>query len=258
MIIGIDLGTTNSLVACWRDGEARLIENPLGKSLTPSVVGLDDQGLVLVGEAARNRLQTHPSLTTGNFKRYMGTDKVVKLGTRKFRAEELASLLLKALKADAEACLGEPVDEAVISVPAYFSDAQRKATKTAGRLAGLKVDRIINEPTAAAIAYGLHQAEQDSTFLVFDLGGGTFDVSILELFDGVMQVHASTGDNYLGGEDFTDCLVEHFKAEHGFPTRKGAAGTSKLRQLFTKDEKPLQGDDIARLQHAAPSTVNVS
>ena len=251
MIIGIDLGTTNSLVGYWRDGEAYLIANLLGKYLTPSVVGLDDHGQVIVGEVARNRLQTHPALTSANFKRDMGTQKVAQLGDQTFRAEELSSLLLKALKADAEDFFGEPVAAAVISVPAYFSDAQRKATRNAGRLAGLQVDRIINEPTAAAIAYGLHQAEQDSTFLVFDLGGGTFDVSILELFDGVMQVHASTGDNHLGGEDYSNALAGHFMAEHGLTTGSDASGTAKLRQLFSNNGSGLQNDELARLQHAA-------
>jgi molecular chaperone HscC len=214
MIVGIDLGTTNSLVAVWREGATHLIDNALGELLTPSVVGLDDEGHVLVGKAARERLQTHPGTTTALFKRHMGSAHEVKLGSRSYRPEELSALVLKSLKADVERAFGEPVTEAVISVPAYFSDAQRKATRVAGELAGLKVDKLINEPTAAALAYGLHQKEGETSFLVFDLGGGTFDVSILELFDGVMEVRASAGDNFLGGEDFDQVLLEHFVALH--------------------------------------------
>lgn len=209
MIVGIDLGTTNSLVAAFRNGKAELIPNALGEYLTPSVVGLGNEGRIIIGAAARERLVTHPELTTANFKRYMGTRRSIALGTHLFRPEELSALVLKSLKADAEAYLGETVTEAVITVPAYFSDAQRKATKAAGELAGLKVERLLNEPTAAAMAYGLHQ-KSDQRFLVFDLGGGTFDVSILELFDGIMEVHASAGDNYLGGEDFTEALGQYF------------------------------------------------
>ena len=210
MIVGIDLGTTNSLVAVWRDGQSVLIPNALGEALTPSCVSLDDDGLVLVGRAARERLQTHPERTAANFKRYMGSDKRLTLGDRDFRPEEVSSLVLRSLKADAEAFLGQPVEEAVISVPAYFSDAQRKATRTAGQLAGLRVERLLNEPTAAALAYGLHQRDAETRFLVFDLGGGTFDVSVLEMFEGVMEVRASAGDNYLGGEDFLQALVDLF------------------------------------------------
>lgn len=214
MIVGIDLGTTNSLVAVWREGAPQLVANALGSFLTPSVVGLDDSGQVLVGQVARERLQTHPHLTTALFKRYMGSAHEVRLGQRTFRPEELSALVLKSLKADVERAFGEPVTEAVISVPAYFSDAQRKATRVAGELAGLKVDKLINEPTAAALAYGVHQKEE-TTFLVFDLGGGTFDVSILERFDGVMEVRASSGDNFLGGEDLDDALVQSFLERQG-------------------------------------------
>jgi molecular chaperone HscC len=212
MLVGIDLGTTNSLVAVWREGKAQLVPNALGELLTPSVVGLDDQGRIIVGEVARERLQTHPHLTCALFKRHMGSTWQGRLGDRVFRAEELSALVLRSLREDVERAFGEPVTEAVISVPAYFSDAQRKATRVAGELAGLKVERLINEPTAAALAYGLDQ-QSATTFLVFDLGGGTFDVSILELFDGVMEVRASAGDNFLGGEDFDDALVGHVLAE---------------------------------------------
>lgn len=212
MIVGIDLGTTHSLIAAWRDGAAQLAPNALGEWLTPSVVGLDDEGRVMVGRAARERLQTHPQLTASLFKRYMGSARLTTLGGRQFRPEELSAMVLRSLREDAERHFGEPVEEAVISVPAYFNDAQRKATRIAGELAGLKVERLINEPTAAALAYGLHQRDAASTFLVFDLGGGTFDVSILELFDGVMEVRASAGDNFLGGEDFDTALLQAFVA----------------------------------------------
>jgi molecular chaperone HscC len=184
MIVGIDLGTTHSLVAAWLDGVPRLIPNALGGVLTPSCVGVDEDGSILVGEAARERLQTHPQQTASLFKRYMGSPRSVRLGDRDYRAEELSALVLRSLKADAEAFLGEPVTEAIVTVPAYFSDAQRKATRLAGELAGLKVERLLNEPTAAALAYGLHEAGSETQFLVFDLGGGTFDVSILEMFEG--------------------------------------------------------------------------
>ncbi|WP_248741734.1 MULTISPECIES: molecular chaperone HscC [unclassified Pseudomonas] len=214
MMVGIDLGTTNSLVAVWHDGAPVLVPNALECLLTPSVVGLDDEGRVLVGQAARERLQTHPQLTTALFKRHMGSAQETRLGKRTFRAEELSALVLRSLKEDVERRYGETVTEAVISVPAYFNDAQRKATKIAGELAGLKVERLINEPTAAALAYGLHQRDSASSFLVFDLGGGTFDVSILELFDGVMEVRASAGDNFLGGEDFDNVLIQAFISAH--------------------------------------------
>ncbi len=166
----------------------------------------------MVGRAALERLQTHPQVTASLFKRYMGSARLTTLGNRQFRAEELSAMVLRSLREDAERHFGEPVEEAVISVPAYFSDAQRKATRIAGELAGFKVERLINEPTAAALAYGLHQRDSASTFLVFDLGGGTFDVSILELFEGIMEVRASAGDNYLGGEDFDTLLLQDFVA----------------------------------------------
>ena len=219
MIVGIDLGTTNSLLAVWGPDGPRLIPNSLGEVLTPSCVSLDKDGTVLVGRAARDRLQTHPDLSAAVFKRYMGSDKAIRLGKREFRAEELSALILRSLKEDAEAALGHPVTEAIITVPAYFSDAQRKATRVAGQLAGLKVDRLLNEPTAAALAYGIHLRGMESKFLVFDLGGGTFDVSVLDLFEGVMEVRASAGDNFLGGEDFVHLLVDQFFETAGVPSR---------------------------------------
>jgi len=240
MIVGIDLGTTNSLVAVWKDGAARLIPNALGSYLTPSCVGIDGDGHVLVGEAARERLQTHPGLTAALFKRYMGSARVMRLGDRDFRPEELSALVLRALVDDAEAFLGEPVTEAIITVPAYFSDAQRKATRVAGELAGLKVERLLNEPTAAALAYGMNDSKGETQFLVFDLGGGTFDVSILEMFEGVMEVRASAGDNMLGGEDFAALISdlafargipEAARADASFMQRLGARAEAAKREL---------------------------
>ena len=213
MIVGIDLGTTHSLVGRYGAHGPELFPNALGALLTPSVVSLDDDGNVLVGAAARDRLITHPQSSIATFKRWMGTARETRLGKHQFRPEDLSALILKSLIADAEAATGEKVTEAVISVPAYFGDAQRKATRIAGELAGIKVERLINEPTAAALAYGLQERVDGATFIVLDLGGGTFDVSILEIFDGVMQVHASAGDNRLGGEDFLEALVSLFAAE---------------------------------------------
>ena len=215
MMIGIDLGTTNSLVSCFRNGKAEIIPNRLGKHLTPSVVSVDEEGTVYVGETAKERGVLHPLETVRFFKRSMGTDKEYTLGNQKFRAEELSSLVLRSLKEDAEMYLHEEVTEAIISVPAYFNDLQRKATKTAGELAGLKVSRIINEPTAAAIAYGIGSEDRDARYLVFDLGGGTFDVSILELYGSIMEVHAIAGDIFIGGEDFTSLLCTLYLEKTG-------------------------------------------
>lgn len=209
-VIGIDLGTSNSLAACWTNDGAVIIPNNLGEKLTPSVVGVDDNGEILVGAIAKERLITHPNLTASVFKREMGNDRLIRLGKYRFSPEELSSFILKSLKADVETYLNEEVTNAVISVPAYFNDIQRRATKRAAEFAGMHVERLISEPTAAALAYGLHQQKEDTHFLVFDLGGGTYDVSILEFFEGVMEVHAIAGDNYLGGADFTDALVQHF------------------------------------------------
>ncbi|WP_431100654.1 Hsp70 family protein [Roseateles noduli] len=210
MIVGIDLGTTNSLIAVFRDGRPQLIPNALGDFATPSAVAIDDAGKLITGLAARERAATDPARTAQAFKRLMGTDRTVRLGDRNLRAEELSALVLQSLKADAEAFLGEPVTEAVITVPAYFNEAQRRATRAAGELAGLKVERLLNEPTAAGLAYGLQDRPDNSTFLVFDLGGGTFDVSVLEYFDGVVEVRASAGDTRLGGEDFAHAMGKLF------------------------------------------------
>lgn len=214
MIIGIDLGTTNSLVAYFTEEGPKIIPNRLGRNLTPSVVSVDENGQIFVGETARERMLLYPDTAASVFKRSMGSEKEYKLGEKSFKAEELSSFILRALKEDAESFLGEPVEEAVISVPAYFNDARRKATKRAGEMAGFKVERIISEPTAAAISYGLYQENKNTKFLVFDLGGGTFDVSILELFGNIIEVRAVAGDNFLGGEDFTQKIIELFLQAH--------------------------------------------
>lgn len=210
MIVGIDLGTTNSLVACFTEEGPRVIPNRLGKHLTPSVVSVDAEGNVFVGETAKERMSLYPDTVAQTFKRSMGTERDYVLSGRHFKPEELSALVLRSLKEDAEQFLGEEVTEAVISVPAYFDDKRRKATKRAGELAGLKVERMISEPTAAAVAYGLYDKTKDTRFLVFDLGGGTFDVSILELYHNILEVRAVAGDNYLGGEDFTQVMVKLF------------------------------------------------
>lgn len=257
VIIGIDLGTTNSLVASWNAAQPELIPNVLGNVLTPSVVGFDDDGeTVLVGSEARDRLITKPELTAAVFKRYMGTDRAIRLGARTFRPEELASFLLRALKADAEASLGIAVEEAVITVPAYFSDAQRKATRNAGHLAGLKVDRLLNEPTAAALSYGLHERDSENKFLVFDLGGGTFGISVLELFEGVFEVRASAGDNFLGGEDFDELLAKHFAAHCGFADETFTAPSESklLARIFAEAERikrrlTIEDHAVMKIEH---------
>lgn len=210
MIVGIDLGTTNSLVAYFTEDGPKIIPNRLGKNLTPSVVSVDEEGNVYVGETAKERMSLYPASVAQTFKRSMGTERTYNLSGHVFKPEELSSMVLRALKEDAENYLGEEVTEAVISVPAYFDDKRRKATKRAGELAGLKVERMISEPTAAAVAYGLYDKNQDTRFLVFDLGGGTFDVSVLELYHNILEVRAVAGDNYLGGEDFTQEMAKLF------------------------------------------------
>ena len=253
MIVGIDLGTTNSAIAVWVEGESRLIPNSLGSFLTPSAVSVDDEGHVLVGMTARERQVTHPRATATAFKRWMGTERVTSLGPKhKFRPEELSALVLRSLKADAEAFLNAKVSEAVITVPAYFNDHQRKATRHAGELAGLKVERLLNEPTAAALAHGLHQRSQDTQFLVFDLGGGTFDVSIVEIFEGVIEVRSSAGDNHLGGEDFNQVLIDDFYAA-AFPTeRPRSRDTSEL------NERIREQAERARRQLTKQSTATMT
>lgn len=220
MIIGIDLGTTNSLAACFQEGKAVIIPNRLRGNLTPSVVAVDEDDQILVGETAREYSFLHPERSAEVFKRFMGSERQYELGGHKFKAEDLSALVIRSLKEDAELFLGEPVTEAVISVPAYFDDKRRKAAKLAGELAGLKVERIISEPTAAAITYGLYERTENTRFLVFDLGGGTFDVSILELYGTILEVRAVAGDNYLGGENFTRVLEEEFCQRNGLDWEK--------------------------------------
>ena len=236
MILGIDLGTTNSLVAYFTEDGAKVIPNRLGGNLTPSVVAIDEEGNVLVGETAKEYMLLHPDRAASVFKRDMGSDKEFLLGEKKFLAEELSSMVLRALKEDAEEYLKEEIEEVVISVPAYFNDARRKATKRAGELAGLKVERIISEPTAAAVAYGLYQSKSNTKFLVFDLGGGTFDVSILELFGSILEVHAVAGDNFLGGEDFTDVLVRMF-FDHFRELDEKEVDEKTLKHVYKQAEK---------------------
>lgn len=216
-ILGIDLGTTNSAAAYLADDGPRLIPNAVGEVLTPSVVGMDADGKLLVGRAAKELQVMRPERCAGLFKRAMGTDWSVDLAGRKFSPEELSSLVLRSLKQDAEAYFGHAVERTVITVPAYFNDQQRKATLNAGRIAGFQVERIFNEPTAAALAYGFHEAREDKTLLIFDLGGGTFDVSIVELFEGTLEVKASSGESLLGGEDFTRTLAARVLEGQGYP-----------------------------------------
>lgn len=246
-VVGIDLGTTNSLIAVFEDDGPKLIPNSAGDYLTPSAVGYAEDGTLLIGQAAKDRLVTHPKLTTARFKRQMGTAQIIKLGKETFRAEDLSALILKSLKEDAEVYLGRPVDEAVISVPAYFNDVQRNATMAAAKIAGLKVNRLINEPTAASLAYGVQNRESESRFLVVDLGGGTFDVSILEMFSGVMEVRASAGDAFLGGEDFTDALAHDLAKQIGRdPADMKPDAKARLRRLA--DEMKLQLTDSPELE----------
>lgn len=251
MIIGIDLGTTNSCAAYWKDGSVALIPNRLGQFLTPSAVSLDDGGKLIVGLSARERQSTHPKLTATSFKRYMGTERKITLGKGSYTPEELSSFVLRSIKEDAEVHLGCEVKEAIITVPAYFNDKQRKATRKAGELAGLKVERLVNEPTAAALAYGIHQLENEAQFLVFDLGGGTFDVSVVEIFEGIIEVRASTGDNRLGGEDFNEILmrlfIEKFGDKWNLETRSSDGFRQILRAAAEKARRAFSDNDTATM-----------
>ena len=210
MIVGIDLGTTNSLVGVYQDGQVKLIPNAFGDFLTPSVVALDDNDQIIVGKIAKERLVTHPDKTIAQFKRFMGTSHKILLGNSTYTAEELSSFIIRKLVDDAETFLGEKVDEVIVSVPAYFNDAQRYATKLAGKFAGINIDRIINEPSAAALAKKLESEIDDDSFIVVDFGGGTLDISVVELFDNVVEIVSIAGDNRLGGEDFTATIAEEF------------------------------------------------
>ena len=242
-IIGIDLGTTYSAVAVLEGGEAKIIPNPEGNRTTPSVVAFKGDE-IQVGEVAKRQAITNPN-TVISIKRHMGTDYKVEVNGKKYSPQEISAMILQNLKATAESYLGEKVTKAVITVPAYFNDAQRQATKDAGKIAGLEVERIINEPTAAALAYGLEKTDVDQKVLVFDLGGGTFDVSILELGDGVFEVLATSGDNLLGGDDFDqaiiDYLVEEFKKEQGIDLSKDKMAMQRLKDAAEKAKKDLSG-----------------
>ncbi|MCR5978372.1 molecular chaperone DnaK [Gordonia jinghuaiqii] len=237
--VGIDLGTTNSVVAVLEGGEAAVIANAEGARTTPSVVAFARNGEVLVGQPAKNQAVTNVDRTIRSVKRHMGEgDWTVEIDDKKYTPQEISARTLMKLKRDAESYLGEDVTDAVITVPAYFNDSQRQATKEAGQIAGLNVLRIVNEPTAAALAYGLDKGEKEQTILVFDLGGGTFDVSLLEIGDGVVEVRATSGDNHLGGDDWdqrvVDWLVEKFKSQHGVDLTKDKMALQRLREAAEK------------------------
>lgn len=247
MIIGIDLGTTNSLVATWRNNKVELIPNNLGDFLTPSVVGLSDNGDIIVGKFAKERLMSHPHLTQSRFKRLMGTGKKLPLGDQMYLPEELSAFILKKLIEDAEEFLGEKVDEIIVSVPAYFSDDQRAATKIAGHLAGVKIERIINEPSAAALALH-HSREEDATYMIIDFGGGTLDISIVDAFANVIEIVSVAGENHLGGEDFTQQIVEDFI--QNLPYKKSDLSDEVMGFLYQEAEKAklaLNKEDSVRM-----------
>lgn len=248
MLIGIDLGTSNSAVCIWQNGQAVLVPNAYGQNLTPSVIGLDDDGHILTGAPAHARLFTHPDLTLSSFKRFMGTDHQFRLGNQYFRAEELSALLLRSLKADVEQHCGCNVDGAIITVPAYFNDIQRKAVKTAGEMAGLRVERLLNEPTAASLAYGLAN-QQEQKYLVFDLGGGTFDVSIIDMFEGVIEVRASSGDVFLGGDDFTRSLVSWMLAQYPQLNKEESGLQGRLVTLAERAKRQLTSQDSVSVSY---------
>ena len=252
-IIGIDLGTTNSCVAVLEGGTPTVIANPEGGRTTPSVVAINKKGERIVGDAAKRQAITNPN-TVSSIKRLMGTDKKVELDGKKYTPEEVSAMILSYMKDYAEKYLGEKVDKAVITVPAYFNDAQRQATKNAGKIAGLDVQRIINEPTAAALAYGLDKQENTHTILVYDLGGGTFDVSVMELGDGVFEVKSTAGNNKLGGDDFDqriiDYLVDEFKRENGVDLTKDKMAMQRLKEVAEKAKKDLSG--VTSTQISAP------
>ncbi|TFZ40047.1 molecular chaperone DnaK [Soehngenia longivitae] len=242
-IIGIDLGTTNSAVAVMEGGEPIIIPNSEGNRTTPSVVAFTKDGERLVGETAKRQAITNPDRTIQSIKRHMGTDYKVKIDAKEYTPEEISAMILQKLKTDAENYLGETITEAVITVPAYFTDSQRQATKDAGKIAGLNVKRIINEPTAAALAYGLDKEHGQHKIMVYDLGGGTFDISILEVGDGVFEVLATRGNNRLGGDDFdnrlVDYIAEQFKKEHGIDLRKDKMALQRLKEAAEKAKKEL-------------------
>jgi len=241
--VGIDLGTTNSVVSVLEGGEPTVIANAEGARTTPSIVAFAKNGEVLVGEVAKRQAVTNPDRTIRSVKRHMGTTWSVDIDGKAYTPQEISARVLQKLKRDAEAYLGEPVTEAVVTVPAYFNDAQRQATKEAGEVAGLKVLRIINEPTSAALAYGLDKGDLEQTVLVFDLGGGTFDVSLLEIGEGVVEVKATSGDNHLGGDDWDDAIVTHlvdrFKAANGIDLAKDKMAMQRVREAAEKAKMEL-------------------
>ena len=249
--VGIDLGTTNSVVSALEGGEATVIANSEGSRTTPSVVAFTKNGEVIVGQSAKNQAVTNVDRTIRSVKRHIGTDWSVDIDGKKYTPQEISARTLMKLKRDAEAYLGEEVTDAVITVPAYFSDSQRQATKEAGTIAGLNVLRIVNEPTAAALAYGLEKGEKEQTILVFDLGGGTFDVSLLEIGDGVVEVRATAGDNKLGGDDWdqriVDWLVEKFKASSGVDLSKDKMAMQRLREAAEKAKIELSSSQTANI-----------
>ena len=236
--VGIDLGTTNSVVSVLEGGEPTVIANAEGARTTPSIVAFAKNGEVLVGEVAKRQAVTNVERTVRSVKRHMGTDWNTKIDGKDFTPQQISAFVLQKLKRDAESYLGEPVTDAVITVPAYFSDAERQATKEAGDIAGLNVLRIVNEPTAAALAYGLDKGDKEQTILVFDLGGGTFDVSLLEIGDGVIEVKSTSGDNKLGGDDWDNKLVEHlvkqFSNQNGIDLSKDKMAMQRLREAAEK------------------------
>ncbi|SMC72775.1 Hsp70 protein [Papillibacter cinnamivorans DSM 12816] len=234
-VIGIDLGTTNSCVAVMEGGEAVVIPNAEGNRTTPSVVAFSKTGERMVGQVAKRQAITNPDRTISSIKRDMGTDRRINIDGKSYTPQEISAMILQKLKADAEAYLGSPVTQAVITVPAYFTDSQRQATKDAGKIAGLEVQRIINEPTAAALAYGLDK-ENDQKIMVYDLGGGTFDVSILEIGDGVIEVLATAGNNRLGGDDFDDCVIKYLTDE--FKNTTGAHPANETANKHRPNETP--------------------
>jgi molecular chaperone DnaK len=242
-VIGIDLGTTNSCVAVMEGGEAVVISNIEGKRTTPSIVAFTKDGERLVGETAKRQAVTNTDRTIASIKRQMGTDHKVKVDGKSYSPQEISAFILQKLKSDAESYLGEKVTDAVITVPAYFSDSQRQATKDAGKIAGLEVKRIINEPTAAALAYGIDKEDHMQTIMVFDLGGGTFDVSILEIGEGVFEVKATSGNNHLGGDDFDqvvmDYLADQFQKENGVDLRKDKMALQRLKEAAETAKKEL-------------------
>ena len=250
--VGIDLGTTNSCVSVLEGGEAKVIPNSEGSRTTPSVVAFAKNGEVLVGQPAKNQAVTNVDRTIRSVKRHIGSDwKSNDIDGKQYTPQEISAHVLMKLKRDAEAYLSEPVTDAVITVPAYFNDAQRQATKDAGQIAGLNVLRIVNEPTAAALAYGLEKADKEQTILVFDLGGGTFDVSLLEIGDGVVEVRATSGDNHLGGDDWdnriVDWLVDKFKASSGMDLSKDRMAMQRLREAAEKAKIELSASQNATI-----------